>query len=183
MSEKYKVGDSQIPHFITFTIIDWVDLLTRLVYKEIIIDSFNYCIKNKGLIVHAYCIMPSHVHAIISSSGSDLNEIVRDLKKFTSKALIKAIQETSESRGKWLLNKFKYAAKRLKRGVNYKVWQDGFHPIELNSNQLQTQKLSYTHHNPVVEGYVFKDSEWVYSSAAAYEGFDQLKLVALQMLE
>jgi len=182
MSERYKIGDSQIPHFITFTIIDWVDLLTRPLYKEIIVDSFNYCINHKGLIIHAYCIMPSHVHTIISSKENDLNNIIRDMKKFTSKALIKAIQVNNESRRQWLLKKFSYAAKRIKRGANYKVWQDGFHPIELNSNQLQVQKLEYIHANPVVEGYVFKESDWAYSSASYYSGFEELQLVALQML-
>jgi len=44
MSEKYKVGDSFIPHFIATTVIDWVDLFTRQEYRDIIIDSLKYCI-------------------------------------------------------------------------------------------------------------------------------------------
>ena len=130
MSEKYKVGDNQIPHFITFTIIDWIDLLTRPVYKDIIIDSFNYCSTHKGLNIHAYCVMPSYVHAIISSEQDRLNDIIRDLKKHTSKVLVKAIRRIDESRSEWMLNRFMDVANRIKRGVNYKVWQDGFHPIE-----------------------------------------------------
>ena len=91
MSEKYKVGDSFKPHHVTLTIIDWVDLFVRSEYKDIIINSLRYNQQNKGLIVHAYCIMTSHVHLIVSSSDKLLNEIIRDFKKFTAKELIKAI--------------------------------------------------------------------------------------------
>jgi putative transposase len=131
MSEKYKVRDFSQIHFITVTIVDWVDLLTRPVYKDIIIDSLKHCQENKGMNLHAYVIMSNHFHAIVSSDKIPLNDIVRDLKKFTSKELISTIQQTNESRSVWLLKKFKFAAERIRRGVNYKVWQDGFHPVEL----------------------------------------------------
>lgn len=107
---------------------------------------------------------------------------MRDMKKFTSKAIIKAIAETNESRREWLLIKFAFAAKRINRGVNHKVWQDGFHPIELTSNKLMDQKLDYLHNNPVIEGYVYRAEDWVYSSAGYYSGVDRETEVALQML-
>ncbi len=118
MSEKYKVGESIRPHFVTITIVDWVDLFARSVYKNIIIDSLNYCVKAKGLIIHAYCIMPGHSHLIVSSEAVTLQEIMRDMKKFTSKAIVKAINEGGESRKEWLLKKFAFAAQRTNRGVN-----------------------------------------------------------------
>ncbi len=182
MSEKYKIGESERPHFITTTVIDWVDLFTRPVYKEIIIDSLNFCIENKSLVVYAYCVMPSHIHLIAGSTGEPLNDIIRDFKKFTSKALVKMIKETGESRREWLLNKFSFAAKRLKRGVNYKLWQDGFHPVELTSNKMMDQRLDYLHNNLVVEEYVYLAEQWVYSSAAFYI-LNEENRVALQMLE
>ena len=182
MSEKYKIGESQRPHFITITVIDWVDLFTRPVYKEIIIDSLNFCVENKSLVVYAYCIMPSHIHLIAGSTREPLNGIIRDFKKFTSKALVKMIQENGESRREWLLNKFSFAAKRLKRGENYKLWQDGFHPVELTSNKMMDQRLDYLHNNPVVEEYVYSAEQWVYSSAGFYI-LNEENRVALQMLE
>ena len=182
MSEKYKIGESERPHFITITVVDWVDLFTRPIYKNILVDSLNYCTEHKSLSVFAYCIMPSHVHIIASSQGIGLNEVIRDLKKFTSKQLIKAIKETTESRREWILNKFSFAAKRIKRGVNYKVWQDGFHPVELSSNAMMDQKLDYVHNNPVVEEYVHLPEHWVYSSASFYICGEENR-VALKMLE
>ena len=60
MSEKYKVIDSTVPTFITITVVDWLDLFTRPIYCTIIDDSLNYCIKEKGLSVHAYIYDESH---------------------------------------------------------------------------------------------------------------------------
>jgi hypothetical protein len=54
MSEKYKVIDSTVPTFITITIVDLLDLLVRPIYCNILDESLNYCIKEKGLSVHAY---------------------------------------------------------------------------------------------------------------------------------
>ncbi|MFP4090905.1 MAG: REP-associated tyrosine transposase [Cyclobacteriaceae bacterium] len=182
MSEKYKVGDSLQPYFITTTIVDWVDLFTRQVYCDIFMDSLLYCSAHKGLLVHAYCLMPSHVHLILSSQGEPLPAIMRDLKKFTSKAFVETIDSQVESRRAWLLKKFAFAAERTRRGVYHKVWQDGFHPMELFSYKIMIQKLDYLHNNPVKAGYVFSPEDWVYSSAGAYAGRVRAERLALQML-
>ncbi len=181
MSENYKVGESNRLHSITMTVVDWVDLFTRPIYKDIIADSLNYCIENKGLLLYGYCIMPSHVHIIASSKNIPLSDIIRDFKKFTSKSFVREIKNGIESRREWLLKKFEFAAKRLKRGVNYKVWKDGFHPVELTDNKMMDQKLEYIHQNPVVEKYVYKAEDWVYSSAGFYNC--QIDgIITLQML-
>ena len=81
-----------------------------------------------------------------------------------------------------LLKKFAFAAKRIKRGVNYKVWKGGFHPVELTDNKMMDQKLEYIYQNPVVEGFVFSPEDWIYSSARFYIRHEEDK-IALQMLQ
>lgn len=54
--------------------------------------------------------------------------------------------------------------------------------MELSSNQMIDQKLEYLHNNPVVEGYVYRAEDWVYSSAGYYSGTVKESIVALQML-
>jgi hypothetical protein len=49
-----------------------------------------------------------------------LPEILRDLKKYTAKAIIQQIEDEPESRKEWLLARFKYNGKYLKRIENYK---------------------------------------------------------------
>ena len=73
-------------YFIIITIVDWLDIFTRPVYKHIIVDSLNYFIANKGLQVYCWCLMGNHLHLIASASeGNSLSDILRDFKKFTSK--------------------------------------------------------------------------------------------------
>ena len=52
MSEGYKIRDQTLPHFITFTVVDWIDVFTRQTYRDIVIDSLDYCIQNKGMILY-----------------------------------------------------------------------------------------------------------------------------------
>ena len=35
MSEGYKIRDQTLPHFITFTVVDWIDVFTRQTYKDV----------------------------------------------------------------------------------------------------------------------------------------------------
>ena len=52
MSEErpgYVIRDQYAMHFLTFTVVDWVDLLTRKLYRDIIIENLSYYRKNKGL--------------------------------------------------------------------------------------------------------------------------------------
>ncbi|MEQ8338504.1 MAG: transposase, partial [Cyclobacteriaceae bacterium] len=68
MSNKYKFDDLEGTYFTSTSVVDWVDVFTRRDYKDILIDSLKFCVKKKGLIVHAYVIMSNHFHLIISRS-------------------------------------------------------------------------------------------------------------------
>jgi putative transposase len=61
MSEKYKFDDQSGMYFITPTVVGWVDLFTRVELKHIVVESLRYCQANKGLLIHAWCLMPSHL--------------------------------------------------------------------------------------------------------------------------
>ena len=71
MSRKYKIRDQERPYFVTFTVINWIDVFIRNEYRNIFIDSVKYCQLNKGLEVYAWCMMTSHVHMIIGSNGQN----------------------------------------------------------------------------------------------------------------
>src|SRR5690348_12326185 len=94
MSRKYKIHDQQKLHFVTFTVIHWIDVFIRDTYRTIFIDSLKYCQMNKGLEVYAYVIMTNHIHLIIGTSGENVLEgIIRDLKAFTSRSIRKALED------------------------------------------------------------------------------------------
>lgn len=169
MSSKYKVGDDQIPHFVTFTVVGWVDVFSREYYKEIMIDSLRFCQQNKGLRLHAWVIMTNHVHLIMSSNTNKIEFLVRDIKKFTSKKMIHAIEENDkESRKVWMLNMFAYAGHNNNNNKDFQFWKQDYHPIELNTPELMQQRLEYLHNNPVKSGLVWEAWHYKYSSAIDY---------------
>ena len=171
MSEKYKFYDKEDLYFVTFTVINWIDVFTRNVYRDVLLDSWQYCIKEKGLVIHAWCIMTNHVHMIISSSGDELSHIIRDMKSYTSTTIGKLIAENNEeSRKRWMLQMMKQRGKQNINNKNFQFWQQHNHPILLDSNYLMEQKLDYIHNNPVKAGFVEHPEDYLYSSARDYCG-------------
>jgi len=182
MGSRYKIRDSDGLYFLTFTVVGWVDLFIRNVYRDCLISSFNYCHREKGLNIHAFVIMTSHLHLIVSSRpGYDLKSTIRDMKKHTSKELLKLIKEIPESRREWLLNKFSYEAQRSSRGKDYLLWQEGYHARQIETNGFLDGKLDYIHHNPVEGGFVSRPEDFVYSSARNYCG--ELGVMEIDRLE
>ena len=174
MSEHYKAKDPDQLYFITSTIVSWIDLFTREEYIKIILDSWQHCITEKGLRVHAFCVMPSHVHAIMSSGEKpELWEITRDWKAWTARHIIQAIKNNGkESRKDWLLRNFDTHVYENGFVKNAQLWRQGYHPICLNTAEKLEQRLNYIHYNPVKAGYVMDSQQWLYSSARYYEGVD-----------
>ncbi len=62
-------------HFLTLTIVDWVDVFTRKKYRDMLLDSLLFCQKEKGLTLTAYFIMSNHIHPIAQSENGRLSDI------------------------------------------------------------------------------------------------------------
>jgi hypothetical protein len=101
-----------------------------------------------------------------AEEGKLLQHIIRDLKKFTSQQIIKAIEENpQESRKAWMLAIFRKSGEYNSNNEKYQFWQQHNKPIELWSSDVIQQKLDYLHENPVEAGYVESPEEYLYSSA------------------
>jgi REP element-mobilizing transposase RayT len=120
------------------------------------------------MVLYGYVIMSNHIHMVVQSGNGELSDLLRDFKKFTSKEILKTIQEEPESRREWMLERFKLATDSHSRNKNYQFWQYGNHPEEIYSNKFMWSKLDYIHLNPVRAGIVEKASHYIYSSASNY---------------
>lgn len=118
--------------------------------------------------------MPNHLHLVARvAEGGNLSAVVRDFKKYTSYALLKAIEENpQESRQSWLLWMFRRAGRDNPNNTNAQLWQQHSHAVELSTNEKIRQRVEYTHLNPVRAGICFRPEDYVYSSAAQYAGLD-----------
>jgi REP element-mobilizing transposase RayT len=158
MSRNYKFHNPEGAYFVSIAVVEWLDVFTRNEYRDILIDSLEYCQKNKGMEIYDWCIMNNHVHLAFRSIGEFRPEkILGDFKRHTSKAIVQTIKENpKESRKEFLLEQFKKAADKSSNVKDYQFWRHDNRPIEIWSNKVIAEKINYIHNNPVEAGLVLR---------------------------
>ena len=119
--------------------------------------------------------MSNHVHLIIGATGMKMEDVLRDLKRVSSRRIIKAIgNNPEESRKQWMLCLMEEAGKKNSNNSKFQFWQQDNHPIELSNIAMMEQKLEYIHKNPVKAGITDDEFSYSYSSARDYSGIQGL---------
>lgn len=172
MSRNYKFLDPEGIYFVSFAVVEWLDVFSRNEYKNILLESLKFCQKKKGMVIFAWCIMPNHVHLVFRSSGGQKPEsLLGDFKRFTSKSVVKAIIDNPlESRKGFFLEQFLKAGSKSSNVNTFQFWRHDNKPIELWSNKVIDEKINYIHNNPVKRGLVSRAEDYMYSSAKDYAG-------------
>ncbi len=164
-------------YFITTTVVDWIDIFTRPIYKQIILDSLIYCQKEKGLDIYAWVLMSNHLHMVVGvrDDKQTISDILRDFKKYTSKKILASIEENpEESRKVWMVDRFWFVGNNDRKIKNYKFWQDGNNIEQIYTYEFFLQKVNYIHNNPVKQEIVERPEDYLYSSARDYAGLKGL---------
>ena len=160
--KRIKLENENIAHFLTFTIIEWIDIFTKPQYFNIVINSLKYCRKNKGLLLYEYVIMTNHMHLIAQASqGYRLSRIVSDFKRHTTMELLGELQKDNR---KYILNLIRNSFSKKKDYQN-QIWHRENYPEMIENERFMGQKINYIYNNPVKKGYVIKSDDWIYSSA------------------
>lgn len=146
-------------HFITFTVIEWIDVFTKLEYFEVLLKTLKFCCECKGLLIYGYVFMTNHIHLLCETPKGNLIEIVSSFKRFTTKEIFRILRLLRGSPSR-------------KKGYKNQIWQRENYPELVESEKFFQQKLYYIHENPVKEGYVDFEENWVYSSARNYYNDD-----------
>ncbi len=160
MRSRYRVHEREQAHFITSTVVGWLPVFTTSTGCDILVDSLLYCRIHKQLRIYAWVILDNHFHAILSAP--DLTRVVADLKRHTARCLLEHLEC---HQCEWLLEQFRRLRDPGKLESEHQVWQEGFHPQAMVSDEIMLQKLEYLHNNPVKRGLVSSPEYWSYSSA------------------
>ncbi|ASU35852.1 Transposase IS200 like protein [Mucilaginibacter xinganensis] len=153
-------------YFATFTVVDWIDVLTRREYSDFIIENLQYCQQHKNLNVYAYVIITNHIHLVANVRDGSLGEVLGRFKSYTSKKLFELIANNAgESRREWMIKAFEHAGKYNPLNENHQFWQNGNYPVLLYSPAVIDQKIDYIHENPVKAGFVGAAHDYWYSSS------------------
>ena len=166
----HKIINQNGLHFLTPTVVGWIDVFTRKKYKDTIVESLEYCMQHKGMQLFAFVIMSNHIHLIVKAKeGYFLSDIIRDFKTYTSKAIFREIKANpEESRSEWMLRLFKNHARFNSKNKEYQFWKKDNKPIKLTSPDWINKRIMYIHNNPVNSGTVNKPENYIYSSASNY---------------
>jgi len=165
MRTRYRITEANYPYFITTTTVAWIPIFTRKPCIEVLINSLNFSRLNKGLKILAYVIMDNHIHMVVF--GDKLSDIIKEFKSYTAREIIRLAGEEDKS---WLVNQLQFHKHDNKTDSRHQVWQEGFHPKQIYSEEVLRQKVEYLHFNPVRAGLVEKAEDWLYSSARNYAG-------------
>jgi REP element-mobilizing transposase RayT len=169
MSTGYQIEDQEAVYYLTFQIVGWVDIFTRKVYRDIAIDSLQYCQQEKGLELIAFVIMSNHIHLLARSSTGDLSGTIRDFKNYTSRKFLEIVDNKIESRSDWMKMVFQYHGRYKNKQTN-QIWTHENHAEQIYSQKFLEQKIEYIHNNPARAGIVERPEDYLYSSARNYVG-------------
>ncbi|MBL7943797.1 MAG: transposase [Flavobacteriales bacterium] len=157
-----------------------MDVFTRPLYKDLFVDSLNYCICHKGLKVYSWVLMTNHAHLVIGTEGEKMEFILRDLKKFTATRIFELISNGGFESRDWIRPMMEFEGRKNPNNKVFQFWQHTNHPIELWKDEMIIQRINYIHQNPVRAGFVSKAEDWLYGSAKDYIG--ERGLVTVEVL-
>jgi putative transposase len=169
-------------YYLTFNVVDGIDIFVRPVFKQIIVESLNHFNEKKGLTIYAWCLMTNHLHLMAQAEqGYGLSLIANDFKKFTTKIILEDIDAEPEVRRDWIMKKFEEASAALKLIDKYQVWQSRINPIyiDLKDTEGMNEQLEHIHNNPVREKIVSTAEDYLHSSARDYAGIKGLVNVSI----
>jgi putative transposase len=130
-------------YFITASICGWKPIFKDEAISEIILEALNTYWAKSDILLFAYVIMPTHVHAILKPLRLPIGQFLQRFGSVTAHSILKHLKVTNCTE---LLDYF-HMAKRDPRD-NYSIWQD-IQAKNIFSNHFLAEKLEYLHNNPV----------------------------------
>jgi len=101
------------------------------VNKQIILDLFDCCRRQKFLKLYSFVIMPTHIHFISTFSNQvSLADFMRNIKSLSANRI----------------HRYHHTVKQ--ESSCYKIWEDGYLAKEIVSLSFLEQKIDYIHQNP-----------------------------------
>ena len=159
------------PQFYTATILNWQNLLHEDKYKDIIVESLQFCVKENKVKLYAFVIMSNHIHLVWQPIYPTLRvKLQHSFMTFTAQK----IKEELKRNNPVLLEIFKVGAKDRM----YQIWERNALTIDLFAPKAFYQKIDYVHYNPVKAGLCIESEDYYYSSAKFYlTGVDEFNML------
>ena len=123
------------PQYFTTTNLEWKKLLQPDKYKDIIIDSLRFLVKNERIKLYAFVIMPNHIHLIWQMFATiDPEAVQRDFLKYTAQKIKADLTKNHPA----VLECFRVDAKDRA----FQFWERNPLSIELRTHSVFLQKCN-----------------------------------------
>ena len=152
-------------YFITASIVDWKHLFITAKYANIPLNSLTWMQQQKRILLFAFVIMPSHLHAIIKPESDSIGVTVQQFGSFTAHEVLNKLRAENQ---KDLLELFQQ--KKRDQRHEHSIWQD-IQAKNMYSMDFLRQKMEYIHQNPVAKDWKLVEdrADYLYSSAGYYD--------------
>jgi len=171
---RYRVYDSDYPYFITSSLVEGYPIFSNPQAAQVVLDALNFMQTKRTAKVYAYVIMDNHIHMVVQ--GDNLPKQIQTFKSWTARTIIDFFSDNGHYSQ---LYKLKKAKNPTHIDSVHQLWQEGFYPKQIVSDEMMIQKIEYIHNNPVKRGFVDRPEDWRYSSARNYLGMEPLIPVTL----
>jgi REP element-mobilizing transposase RayT len=164
---RFKFYEEYYPYFVTNSIVGGVSVFDDQHIAQILLESLKFIQTEFEAKLYGFVLMHNHLHMIIEADG--ISEKLRRFKSYTARKIIDSL--TLRNRH-IILERIRSARVTQKEESEYQCWQEGSHPIQIDSDKKMTSCLDYIHYNPVKAGFVLKPEDWRYSSIFNYLKLD-----------
>jgi REP element-mobilizing transposase RayT len=152
-------------YFVTASIVEWKHLFAQAEYAKIPLNSLTWMQEQRRILLFAFVIMPSHLHAIIKPESETIDNILQQFGSFTAHEILKAAKTNKQQELLKTFNKHK-----RDRRHDHSIWQD-IQAKNVYSMDFLQQKMEYIHQNPIAKDWKLADdrADYPYSSACYYD--------------
>jgi putative transposase len=151
-------------YFTKATILEWKHLLKNEVCKTIITDSLQFLRKEERAYIHAFVIMPNHIHLLWTIPGKNtLTDVKANLLSWTAHQFKKHLKQHHPA----VLEHFRVNLKDRQ----YQFWERNAHSFPIYHDKMFYQKMKYIHENPCAEKWNLADSIESYKFSSAFMGY------------
>ena len=148
--------------FLTFSCEHRLPLFDNDAIKDKFVHQLRRTRERHAFLLHAWVVMPEHVHLLIRFPGpATVPDVLRTLKTGLAKRVVARWRELDAS----VLGKI-----TDERG-NARFWlRGGGYDRNVFSAKEVEEKIAYIHANPVRRGLVERPEDWAWSSARWWQG-------------
>ena len=174
MATRHKIFLPEEIYFLTFTILDWKSIFKEDKYSNLVYKWFDYMKDKYDNRIHAYVIMPNHIHLLlkVSNQSQPVSKLIQNAKRFLAYEIVKYLKDDQKEE---LLSFFQKRA-RAKNRASHKIFKDGYDSLIIQSRKFFLEKLNYIHKNPCSPKWNLADrvEDYKHSSASNYISGDRV---------